>query len=86
MLEFDVLRERRQRIIAGCELYTHEVEVVLRPNEDEMRGNGSWKWCGILQLPECIVVEGKSCQYMCVVWLNEVFQMDLKKVKPMSGS
>jgi hypothetical protein len=49
-----------------------QVEVVLRLNENEVRGTGSWKWCGTWQLPESIVVEGKSCQYMCVAWMNEV--------------
>jgi hypothetical protein len=48
-----------------------KVEVVLRPNENEMRGRGSWKWGGVSHLPECIVVEGKSCQYVFLLWINE---------------
>ena len=71
LLGFDIVSKRWARIIHECDYDTHEVEVVLRPNENEMRGTRTWKWGGVSQLPECIVVGGKSCQYVYVVWLNE---------------
>ena len=58
------------------------MEVVLRPNENEMRGTRTWKWGGVSQLPECIVVGGKSCQYMYVVWINESVQYGVEEGRP----
>jgi hypothetical protein len=82
LLGFDIVSERWAKIIRYCDSDTHEVEVVLRPNENEMTGTGSWKWSGVSQLPECIVVEGKSCQYVCVFWMNEVVMYGVEEARP----
>ena len=82
LLGFDILLERSARIIHYCNYVTYEVEVVLRPNENEMRGNCTWKWGGVSQLPECIVVGGKSCQYVCVLWMNEGVMYGLDEGRP----
>jgi hypothetical protein len=81
LLGFNILSERWWR--KDYYMYTYEAEVVLRPNnENEVRGTGSWTWCGTSQLPESIVVEGKSCQYMCVLWMNEVVMYGVEEVRP----
>ena len=82
LLGFDILLERSARIIHHCNYVTYEVEVVLRPNENEMRGTCTWKWGGVSQLPECIVVGGKSCQYVCVLWMNEGVMYGLDEGRP----
>ena len=82
LLGFNILSNRWDRIIHDTDYDTHEVEVVLRPNKNEMRGTRTWKWGGVSQLPECIVVGGKSCQYVYVVWLNESVMYGVEQARP----
>ena len=56
LLGLDTLCNRQFRTTRG--LYSHELEVVLRPNEEDNRGDGSWKWEGEVLFPDRMDVYG----------------------------
>jgi hypothetical protein len=71
LLGLDTLCNRQFREQGAC---SHELEVVLRPNEEDNRGDGSWKWEGEVLFPYRMDVYGHLGKLMNLRWMNEEHQ------------